>query len=223
MDFELDHLFVCVSEGGGPEAYRLAGLGLAEGEPNTHPGQGTACRRFFFANAFLELLWVCDPDEAQAETPRPLRLWERWSGRSARACPFGVCLRPARPGVDEPPFAAWQYRPSYLPASLCIHVGADSSSTEGPSLFYLGFGRRPDSRPVTQRQPLRHPVGFREITRALVLGPHPPSPVVEDAARAAGDVAFRAGERHLLEIGFDGERAGLGADLRPLLPLLLLW
>jgi hypothetical protein len=36
-------------------------------------------------------------------------------------------------------------------------------------------------------------------------------------------LAFQAGEGHLLEIGFDGERAGRGADLRPLLPLLLLW
>jgi hypothetical protein len=40
---------------------------MAEGEPNTHPGQGTACRRFFFRNAFLELVWVRDPAEAQGE------------------------------------------------------------------------------------------------------------------------------------------------------------
>ena len=221
MDFELDHLFVCVSEGGRPEAERLAALGLAEGEPNTHPGQGTACRRFIFANAFLELLWVCDPDEARSETPRPLRLWERWSGRSAGACPFAVCLRPSRPDVDGLPFAAWPYRPSYLPEPLCFHVGADSSSTQGPLLVHLPFGRRPDSRP--QPQPLQHPIGIREITRVLVRGPHPPSPVAEDAARAARDVAFQQGEGHLLEIGFDGERAGLAFDLRPLLPLLLLW
>ena len=223
MDFELDHLFVCVCEGGGPEAERLAALGLAEGEPNVHPGQGTACSRFFLANAYLELLWVCDPDEARSEMARPLRLWERWSERSARACPFGVCLRPSRPGIDVPPFAAWQYRPSYLPAPLCIHVGADSSSTEGPLLFYLPFGRRPDSRPEPRRQPLGHRIGFREITRVLVRGPNPPSSVAEEAARRTAGISFQVGEGHLLEVGFDGERTGLRADLRPLLPLLLLW
>jgi hypothetical protein len=44
--FEFDHLFVWVSPGG-PKADHLVATGLAEGEPNTHPGQGTACRRFF--------------------------------------------------------------------------------------------------------------------------------------------------------------------------------
>ena len=46
--FELDHLLVWVDVGG-PEAERLAAFGLTEGAPNTHPGQGTACRRFFFS------------------------------------------------------------------------------------------------------------------------------------------------------------------------------
>ncbi len=61
--FELDHLFLWASPGG-VEADRLVTFGLTEGEPNTHPGQGTACRRFFFRNAYLELLWVNDPIEA---------------------------------------------------------------------------------------------------------------------------------------------------------------
>jgi hypothetical protein len=222
VDFELDHVFVCVSEGGS-EADCLAGLGLVEGEPNVHPGQGTACRRFFFANAYLELLWVRDPDEVRSESVQPLRLWERWSGRATGACPFGVCLRPARPEVDEPPFAVWNYRPYYLPDPLCIHVGADSASSEGPLLFYLAFGGRPDSRPESQRQPVQHPIGFREITRLLVRGPHLPSPVAEEAAGRTTGITFQAGEGHLMEIGFDGERAGLRADLRPLLPLLLFW
>src|SRR5262249_3222847 len=132
MDFELDHLFVCVGEGGATEAERLIGLGLIEGPPNVHAGQGTACRRFVFAHAFRELFWVSDPAEAQAEMARPLRLWERWSGRLAGSCPFGVCLRPSRPGVNELPFPAWAYRPSYLPDSLCFHIGTDSSSPEAP-------------------------------------------------------------------------------------------
>jgi hypothetical protein len=36
MDFELDHLFICVSASG-PEADRLAGLGLTEGGPTRTP------------------------------------------------------------------------------------------------------------------------------------------------------------------------------------------
>jgi hypothetical protein len=40
---------------GAPEAEALLRVGLREGAGNTHPGQGTACRRFFFENAYLEL------------------------------------------------------------------------------------------------------------------------------------------------------------------------
>jgi glyoxalase-like protein len=66
MTYALDHVFVCCAEGA-PEAERLVRLGLTEGSPNTHPGQGTASRRFFFENAYLELIWVTDPREAQGE------------------------------------------------------------------------------------------------------------------------------------------------------------
>jgi hypothetical protein len=217
MDFELDHLFVCVCEGGDVEADGLMRLGLAEGQPNSHPGQGTACRRFFFANAYLELLWVHNPTEAQAEMARPLRLWERWSGRASGACPFGVCLRPARPGLTELPFCAWEYRPAYLPAPLCLHVATGSPSPEGPLLFYLPVCRRPDARSAPQRQPLGHALGVQEISQVRIFGPRRP------ALREAAAVAFEAAEEHLAEVVFDGGRAGGRADLRPLLPLVLCW
>ncbi len=45
---ELDHLFLCCSEGA-PEAATLVRRGPTEGSSNTHPGQGTANRRFFFS------------------------------------------------------------------------------------------------------------------------------------------------------------------------------
>jgi len=44
----LDHVFILCSPGA-PESGALNRLGLTEGSPNTHPGQGTACRRFFFS------------------------------------------------------------------------------------------------------------------------------------------------------------------------------
>ena len=59
MAVEFDHVFICASPAG-HEAGGLTTFGLQEGTPNTHPGQGTACRRFLFRNAYLELLWVSD-------------------------------------------------------------------------------------------------------------------------------------------------------------------
>ena len=65
MTLLLDHVFVCTAVGA-PEADVLRAAGFAEGPANVHPGKGTACRRFFFENAFLELFWVQDETEARA-------------------------------------------------------------------------------------------------------------------------------------------------------------
>src|SRR5215472_16149438 len=119
MQIELDHLFVCTAKGA-PEAERLVQVGLHEGPPNDHPGQGTACRRFAFANAMIELLWVKDETEAQSQTTKRTLLWERWSGRQGKASPFGICVRPVSLQDRGSPFPTWEYRPLYLPDPLSM-------------------------------------------------------------------------------------------------------
>ena len=220
--FELDHLFVWVSPGG-PEADRLVAAGLAEGEPNMHPGQGTACRRFFFHNAFLELVWVRDPAEAQAAPTRPTGLWPRFAGRAAGASPFGLALRPSRPGVGPGPFPGWEYRPAYLPVPLAVHVGEDVPAHE-PWWFYLAFGRRPDDPGWPRRQPTDHPVGVKEITDVRLAGPGLGEPsAVARAVVAAWPVGLAEAPDHAAEVTFDEGRQGRAADLRPALPLVLRW
>ncbi len=66
----LDHVFVCTAVAA-PEADRLVAFGLTEGTASSHPGQGTANRRFFFRNAVLELLWVHDEHEARSPVVAP--------------------------------------------------------------------------------------------------------------------------------------------------------
>jgi hypothetical protein len=223
MTVELDHLFVCVSAGG-PEAERLAELGLTEGPPNRHSGQGTACRRFFFANAYLELVWVDSPEEVQGEVARPLHLVERWSGRGTQTCPFGVILRPSAPANSTPPFPAWESRPPYLPPPLVLHVGANADRVEEPLLFYLPITRRPDAMPAANRHVLDHPAGVRELTAVRIIGPWPErlSPALQ-AALQTGAFVLQQNSEFLAELGFDGEKQGRRADLRPSLPLVLSW
>ena len=76
MRIELDHVFVCTAPGT-PAAEEFVRLGLREGSPNRHPGQGPANRRFDFANAMIELVWVDDVEEAQSKCSRRTQLWER--------------------------------------------------------------------------------------------------------------------------------------------------
>jgi hypothetical protein len=106
MAFELDHLFI-LTDIGAYEAESLVSFGLVEGTSNTHLGQGTTNRRFFFHNAMLELLWVHDPEEAMSELISPTRLWERWTNRNDRVCPFGICLRSATGSGNTVAFSSW--------------------------------------------------------------------------------------------------------------------
>ena len=69
MIAEIDHLFI-LCEINAPEASALIDLRFEEGSCNSHPHQGTACRRFFFQDSYLELLWVHNPEEAQSEPVR---------------------------------------------------------------------------------------------------------------------------------------------------------
>ncbi len=221
--FELDHLLVW-TDPSGPEAERLVAFGLTEGQPNAHPGQGTACRRFFFRNAYLELVWVHDPAEAQSKATAPTRIGSRWAGRRTGSSPFGVGLRPTQPGTaDDVPFPAWAYRPAYLPAPLAIQIADDVPLAE-PLWFHLGFARRPDDPGWPNRQPLEHAAGFGEITWVRLSGPglRHPSEAGQAIVRSAA-IELADAPEHLAEVTFDGGGQGRFEDFRPALPLVFCW
>jgi Glyoxalase-like domain len=225
--FELDHIFIC-TDVNAPAAQRLIDFGLLEGRSNTHPGQGTTNRCFFFQNAMLELLWVHDPVEAQTHLTQPTRLWERWRDHGLRdevicahsSSPFGIALRPMQPNDSLLPFAGWHYKPTYLPNSLAFWIGDNSDNISEPMLFYLSFAQRKPRQPLA----LNHPIGFRDVT-ALRL--HRPNCQEFSSALKAvtqmGIVSVVNGSRHLIEIGFDGEKQGRSIDFSPDLPLIFHW
>jgi glyoxalase-like protein len=223
MTFEIDHLIVWTAVGA-PEAEILTELGLTEGSPNLHSGQGTANRRFFFHNAYLELLWVHDAQEAKSKLVLPMRLLDRWSGRTRETCPFGLCFRPVGGIASTPPFSAWEYRPAYLPDPHCILVGTNIDNLVEPMLFYLDLGRRPDEQPPARRQPLKHSASVKEISQVHVVSPHGDalSPELRSIVDS-GLVSIERGEAYLMEIGFDSGEKKKEADLRPALPLSFKW
>lgn len=215
----LDHLMLFCAKGA-PEADALVHLGITEGPPNTHPGQGTANRRFFFQNAYLELVWVNDDIEARGEAVRRTQLWERWANRLTGACPFGVVLRSDSADGPLPPFSAWAYRPTYLPAGLTIDVAEGVPLTE-PAIFYLGFaGARRGTHDATRC----HRLHLERITEVTI--DTPVSGSRSEAVQwleASGVLSLQPAERWLLRITFEGRRSGASADLRPALPLILEW
>jgi len=142
-----------------------------QGPPNQHPGQGTACRRFAFANAMIELIWVSDAMESQSQSARRTLLWQRWSNRAGNASPFGICLRPVDPQDAAPPFPAWEYRPAYLPDPLVVHIG--DVGIEEPMWVYLSFMRRVQRKQWFIEWFIEHPIGIREITGLTLISPKP--------------------------------------------------
>jgi len=224
MSFNFDHVFICTSIGAAEGAGLLANFGLTEGLPNTHPGQGTACRRFLFSNAYIELLWVENPAEAQSTSIKPTRLWERWKGRARDACPFGFGFRPGGENTGNPPFRSWEYRPAFLPAPLALQVAANSSTITEPMLFFLPFAQRKDrSSDPPQALPGRPP-GLRNITRLELTIPQVEelSPEMQSLI-AIAMLQVRGGSEYLLELGVDGEPLDQKADFRPALPLVFRW
>ncbi|HMM39550.1 MAG TPA: VOC family protein [Desulfovibrio sp.] len=213
MPLELDHIFVCCGPGA-PEAETLIRLGLAEGPSNTHPGQGTANRRFPFGNAYLELLWVTDPAEAQAGPARETRLWERWSRRRNGANPFGFVFR-SRGAPDGPaPCPTRAYRPAYLPPGLVMEF-ADGAPLEEPEIVFLPFVHGPGRVAPPKGGPVR---GLIRVEADLPRADHLSEP--SRALAEAGLMVYRRSPEHLLELVLDAD-AAFAADLRPGLPLLL--
>ena len=219
MAIEFDHLFIC-TDADAPVADRLVALGLTEGSSNVHPGQGTANRRFFFDNATVEFLWVHDPEEAQSEPIQRTQLWERWRDRTD-VCPFGLCVRSTE--AEPIAFDHWPYRPPYLPDTLSIAVGTNSDRLTEPMLFQTPFGRRPDQFPTEKRQPLKHSLGVRNITRVEVVGPMGDLSPELQAIRNIPHVHFKVGSEYYVTLGFDQEQKGQCIDLRPDLPLIMKW
>jgi hypothetical protein len=213
MNIELDHLLVCVSPSA-PEADEFVRFGLQEGLPNEHVGQGTACRRFSFANAMIELLWVNDPREAQSEATRRTLLWDRWSARESTASPLGICVRPVDLRIAALPFPAWEYRPSYLPDPLAMYIA--ESGVDEPMWVYLSFLRRAER----EQRFTAHPVGVREITGLTLTTSAPLRSIASRRMLENKILRCLDGAKPLLEIEFDGKLRNQQADFRPHLPII---
>ncbi len=215
--FQLDHIFI-LTDVGAPAADKLVDFGLVEGPGNTHPGQGTANRRFFFQNVMLELLWVADAEELKASDLSVL--WHRrppgWHREQPPAAsPFGLCLRPGTTPTVDVPFPGWPYCPSYLPAPLQIWIGNNADELAEPFLFYLSFGK-PKASPPGQR--------FQTVSRLSLTGPPgTPSETLTKTLAHDRTIEWISGNEPLMELGFDQESQGQTMDFRPHLPLRLCW
>lgn len=219
---EIDHIYIC-TEAKATVGDLLTEFGLVEGSSNTHPGQGTANRRFYFHNLMLELLWVENIAEVQSERTKPMRLFERCLLTTNTISPFGIGLRPTTEKDETAPFPAWDYHPIYLPDFLKIQVADDTLLSE-PMYFYRSFAARQDKASVEKREPMEHEVPLKEVTSVKIH-------VNQDADLSHSacilnqlqNLSIEKSKEHLIELEFDNGRLNQSKDFRPDLPLIFRW
>jgi hypothetical protein len=205
----LDHFFILTAPGA-PAAERLRDWGLREGPRNDHPGQGTSNRRFFFANAMLELLWVRDAEEAAAGSSHDLQFVQR--STEPHASPFGLIFRQAEEGDQAMPFPGWRYQPGYFDDSRFFHVAANSTLLNEPLCIHWPFAAPPTHE--IQRS-ARHVLEVNTHVACEGL-----SNVLQNLNGVTG-LTLSTARQHLLEITLDGDAGAGSLDLRPELALIV--
>ncbi|MGJ3251684.1 MAG: VOC family protein [Elainellaceae cyanobacterium] len=214
MNLELDHVFILVE----PEAQvvdRLLELGFREGPSNTHPGQGTANRRIYFANGMVEFLWVRDAHEANTGPGKDLRFPER--SQNPNASPFGAIFVPRHDATSQAmPFPGWHYQPDYFPPPKGFHVGANSKNLMEPLCFYFPFHNPGVPRP-------RPPRNAQTISEIVISTPSTDTAGVLALGSQVDLLSMRSGQEHLMEITLDDHDSGRTEDYRPAMPLILRW
>lgn len=114
---EVDHIFAFVTDKKAVDD--LVNFGLMEGSGRIHQGIGTANRRIFFENFYLEFLWVTN--EVEAKSIDKLGLWERSNFRENGFSPFGLCLKNTK-DTDAIFKASLNWHPEFLQSSDHVDI-----------------------------------------------------------------------------------------------------
>lgn len=138
---ELDHIFI-FTDRAEQVANALRMFGLSEGTANVHAGQGTACRRFFFQNAYLELAWVINEEEIKNPDIERTKLWERSQYKFTGYSPFGICFRAEQPSgqsIQSLFEDGWKYNSVFLPKGQYANIASNEDFPAEPMLFEMPF------------------------------------------------------------------------------------
>lgn len=160
--FFVDHVFMLVEPHEVDDVVaQLSKLGLTESCRRSHTGLGTANIFFCFDNAFLEILWIRDREEARGSRLGRM-LIERVDGRKTGAAPFGIGFRTSDPS-DAVPFETFTFEPPAALSFKPIPIAKSSADSAQPVLFRAQRAFRPDSWTDGRAGVRQQPAGLAEI------------------------------------------------------------
>ena len=210
----LDHIFI-MTEPGAAIAKELIDIGLVEGTSNTHPGQGTANRRFFLNGFTIEFLYIDDANEAQTGAGKDLKLYQR--SRVANASPFGIVVRVPEK-TQTPAFPHWLYFPDYFKGVMSFHVGENSEQLEEPLCICM-----PPQLPKASNIPDELLNSDWTLTQVEIDLPVPhPSPTLQCFEILDG-LTLQYNKPHHLALTINDRKSGNEVHLTPRLPVSLFW
>ena len=156
----IDHIFIFTDEAG-KIADELVEFGLTEGSNRIHVGQGTANRKFYFDNFFLEILWVYDQTDIKSDLTKPTGLWQRADFKQNDFSPFGLCIIDNNE-IDALFENSFKYQPNYFPQGMSIDIIKNEFEPDLPWTSRLPF--KGQKKP--QNEPINHKNGLKLLTKA---------------------------------------------------------
>jgi len=213
MSLTLDHIFILV-DAGASEAQLLTEIGLMEGARSDHPGQGTANRRFFFENFFLEFIYLRDAAEARNGPGAGLRFCERQA--NADLSPFGLVFRTTHASHDEP-FSYWKYYPDYFKGQHYFLVGNNSDELLEPLVICM-----PTTLPEISSSLVPENPELR-LTSATISVPVQQPTETLNTTTGCQPLDFRFDQPHHIALAFNEGRGGRSVDFADKLPLSIKW
>lgn len=218
---EADHIFIFVAPGGMAEAAALRAVGFQVDTGTTrHEGGGTASRSAIFKNFYLELLWVDSTVSVSDASRAAHAAMQRAAGwRATGVSPFGVGLRKLD-GPDEYGVPATPLTEAWMREGTAIMDLDQPDEAAAFKVFVVPSYMALPSWIEYAGDATRHPNGSERVSAIAISGPASHHPRVLRTL-SVPHLLVEASPEPLLEIEFDGGRAGQRHDLRPLLPLVV--
>ena len=229
---ERDHIFIWVSPGA-PEAATLQKLGLyTDGKVHKHVGQGTSSKVFMFENAYLELIWVDEPEVARRKSQDiGTDLLARVAWKQTGASPFGIGLHYLAAGSRALPFPTKKYWAEWMKPDTFISIAESSGNLHEPFYFvvpdYLAVPSAEQLKKLLDSQPeyrknFTHVLGVRRLTGITIMSNHA-GKLSETASMLSRNriAVVKRAKSSYSELTFDGGTQGKALDVRPTLPLIL--
>ncbi|HEY5713371.1 MAG TPA: VOC family protein [Allosphingosinicella sp.] len=225
----LDHAWMVVPNGGGPERALLEAAGFRFAPTvNRHDGQGTSSITIEFENGYFELISPDDsvPASGGGELAKA-RFVSRMNWRTTRDSPFGIGFSRTAATPTPFPFETWGVAASWMSAGSTMEILSPRGSPTvtlfvTPQPVDAAANRATIAAGGAAAEPFLHPNGARRLTGVQVSAPTraglPPSSTFVNLSGAA---QLLVGTEWLMELELDHGGQNQSVDLRPRMPLVI--